>query len=67
MPPALRTRSNLGDCPLSRSVVLSGFFAAVPLALGLDAIAPLGGPIDTLCDLAGVASGALFIGLADGA
>jgi hypothetical protein len=52
---------------LSWGLILSGVSAAVLFALGFDVIAPLGGRLDTLCDLAGVASGMLFIGLADGA
>ena len=52
---------------MSWGLILSGALAAGLLALGLDVITPLGGGLDTLCDLAGVASGMLFIGLADGA
>jgi len=48
-------------------MIVSGGLAAALLALGFDAITPLGGGLDTLCVLAGVASGMLFIGLADGA
>jgi len=48
-------------------MIASGALAAALLALGFDTITPLGGGLDTLCDLAGVASGMLFIALADGA
>lgn len=48
-------------------MIVSGSLAAALLALGFNMVAPLGGGLDTLCDLAGVASGMLFIGLADGA
>ncbi len=51
---------------LSWGLIVSGALAAALLALGLNTVAPLGGGLDTLCDLAGVASGMLFIGLADG-
>jgi hypothetical protein len=37
------------------------------LTLGFDVVRPLGGSLGTLCDLVGVASGVLFVGLADGA
>jgi hypothetical protein len=47
-------------------LIVSGAFAAALRALGF-VITPLGGGLDTLCDLAGVASGMLFIRLADGA
>lgn len=52
--------------PLSWGLILSGLFAAVLLALGFNLIAPLGGRLDTLCNLAAVVSGALCIGLSDG-
>ena len=52
---------------MSWGLFLSGALAAGLLALGLDVITPLGGGLDTVCDLSGVASGMLFIGLADGA
>jgi hypothetical protein len=52
---------------VSWPLVLSGACAAVLLALGLDVVSPLGGGLDTLCDLVGVVSGVLFVGLADGA
>ena len=41
--------------------------AAGMLALGFNMILPLGGAADTLCDLAGVASTIVFLGLAEGA
>jgi len=52
---------------LSWGRIVSGVLAAALLALGFNVITPLGGGLDTLFDLAGVASGMLFIGLADGA
>jgi hypothetical protein len=57
----------IGDFRLSWGLIVSGALAAMMLALGFEVITPLGGGLDTLCDLAGVASGMLFIGLADGA
>ena len=51
---------------MSWGLILSGLFAAVLLALGFNLIAPLGGRLDTLCNLAAVVSGALCIGLSDG-
>ncbi len=47
-------------------VILSGIGAAVMLALGFNMILPLGGVADTLCDLAGVVSAIVFLGLAEG-
>jgi len=52
---------------MSWPLVLSGACAAALLALGFNIAGSLGGGLDTLCDLAGVASGVLFVGLADGA
>lgn len=52
---------------MSWGMILSGTAAAALLALGFNIVAPLGGGLDTICDLAGVVSGMLFIGLADGA
>jgi hypothetical protein len=52
---------------VSLSMIVSGALSAALLALGFNLVAPLGGGLDTVCDLAGVASGMLFIGLADGA
>jgi hypothetical protein len=49
------------------AVILSGIGAAAMLALGFNIILPLGGAADTLCDLAGVASAVVFLGLAEGA
>ncbi len=51
---------------LNLGLVASGTLAALLLALGFNMVAPLGPGLDTVCDLAGVASGMLFIGLADG-
>ena len=47
--------------------IASGLCAAGLLALGLDGIVPVGGALDTLCILAGVASALLFLGLSEGA
>ena len=41
--------------------------AATMLALGFNMIVPLGHVADTLCDLVGVASAIVFLGLAEGA
>jgi hypothetical protein len=49
------------------AVILSGIGAAAMLALGFNVIFPLGRVADTLCDLAGVASALVFLGLAEGA
>jgi hypothetical protein len=49
------------------AVILSGIGAAAMLALGFNIILPLGGAADTICDLAGVASAVVFLGLAEGA
>ncbi len=37
------------------------------LTLGFAVIAPIGGGLDGLCDMAGVASAVVFVGLVDGA
>ena len=50
-----------------RWAVLSGIGAAAMLALGFNMILPLGRVMDDLCDLAGVASAIVFLGLAEGA
>ena len=47
-------------------MILSGIGAGVMLALGFNMILPLGAVADTLCDLAGVASAIVFLGLAEG-
>ena len=44
----------------------SGLCAAGLLALGFG-VAPIGGPLDTLCDVGGIASTVLFVGLLEGA
>ena len=49
------------------AVILSGIVAAGMLALGFNVILPLGGGADTLCDLVGVASAIVSLGLAEGA
>jgi len=49
------------------AVILSGIGAAAMLALGFNIILPLDRVADTLCDLAGVASAIVFLGLAEGA
>ncbi len=51
---------------MSWGLVVSGVLAALLLALGSNMVAPLGPGLDAVCDLAGIASGMLFIGLADG-
>ena len=52
---------------MNLGLVASGTLAALLLALGFNMVVPLGPGLDAVCDLAGVASGMLFIGLADGA
>jgi hypothetical protein len=46
--------------------IISGVCAAGLLLLGFDRIAPIGGPLETVCVLAGVASAILFVGLVEG-
>ena len=47
------------------AAIVSGLCAAALLALAF--IAPLGGGLQSLCDLAGVASAVVFFGLVEGA
>lgn len=47
-------------------MIASGALAAALFTFGFDVVTPLGGGLDTLCNLGGVALGLLFIGLADG-
>jgi hypothetical protein len=49
------------------AVILSGLGAAAMLALGFNVILPLGAAADSVCDLAGVVSAIVFLGLAEGA
>ncbi len=49
------------------ALILTGIGAATMLALGSNMILPLGRVADTFCDLAGVASAIVFLGLAEGA
>jgi hypothetical protein len=49
------------------ALILSGMGAAAMLALGCNMILPLGGLADTVCNLAGVVSAIVFLGLAEGA
>ena len=53
--------------PMRWALILSGMGAAAMLALGFNMVLPLSGLADTLCDLAGVASAVVFLGLAEGA
>ena len=46
--------------------VISGACAAGLLSLGFGRIAPIGGALDTLCDVGGIASTLLFLGLLEG-
>ena len=47
--------------------ILSGLSACALLALGMGEIAPMSGVLATLCDLAGIASAVMFLGLSEGA
>ena len=46
--------------------IVSGLSAAALLTLGIRGFAPVG-PLDTLCDVAGIASALMFLGLVEGA
>ena len=52
---------------MSWGLVLTGVLSVTLLALGFNMVTPLGPGLDTICNLAGVASGTMFIGLAEGA
>jgi hypothetical protein len=52
---------------MSWPVIVSGVTCVAMLALGFNLLIPLGGGLETVCDLAAVASGVLFFGLVDGA
>jgi hypothetical protein len=47
--------------------IVSALIAATLLALGLGELAPMGGGLATLCDLAGIVSAIMFLGLSEGA
>lgn len=51
---------------VSWGFVVSRVVAAALLVLGFDLIMPLGERLDAICNLAGLASGVVFIGLSDG-
>jgi hypothetical protein len=51
---------------MSWLLIAAGLVGAAMLALGFGLIVPLGGGIGGLCDLAGIASAMVFIGLIDG-
>jgi hypothetical protein len=55
-----------GAAPMSWLLIAAGLVGAAMLALGFGLIVPLGGGIAGLCDLAGIASAMVFIGLIDG-
>jgi len=65
--PFVCTRYENWEVPMRWAVILSGIGAAAMLALGFNIILPLDRVADTLCDLAGVASAIVFVGLAEGA
>ena len=48
------------------AAIVSGLCAAALLALGFGRVAPLGGGLESLCDLAGVASAVVFFSLVEG-
>jgi hypothetical protein len=45
----------------------SGLCAAALLVLGFSEVAPIGGSLNTLCELGGVTSSILFLGLLEDA
>jgi hypothetical protein len=49
------------------TTVGSGLCAAALLTLGLSGVAPIGDPLNTVCNLGGVASAMLFLGLLEDA
>ena len=49
------------------ATILTGACAVGLLTLGLNIILPLGGPLDGLCDVLGLASATAFLGLLEGA
>jgi hypothetical protein len=51
---------------MSLSLLVSGLTGAGMLVLGTNLILPLGSAVGGLCDLVGVASTVIFLGLADG-
>ena len=64
-PPLFLRRTETGDISLSRGLIWSGACAAGLLTLGFDSL-PLGGALNSLCDLAGITAAIVFFGLADG-
>jgi hypothetical protein len=57
----------IGGVPLNIVAIVSGLCAATLLALSFSGIAPLGGGLESFCELAGVASAVVFFGLVEGA
>lgn len=51
---------------MSRGLIWSGACAAGLLTLGFEMALPLGGALNSLCDLAGITAAIVFFGLADG-
>jgi hypothetical protein len=51
---------------MTLALIVSGLGCAAMLALGSGLVLPLGTVAGGLCDLIGVASGMVFMGLADG-
>ncbi len=49
------------------AAIVSGLGGVALLALGLNMIVPLSGAVDSLCNVAGVASTVMFFGLVEGA
>jgi hypothetical protein len=62
--PSISTES--GTIPMTWLLIVTGLGAAVLLALGFNLIVPLSNGIGGLCDLAGIASAVVFLGLTDG-
>lgn len=52
---------------MSGPTILTGLVGAFMLALGSDLILPVSGAMGGVCDLVGLASSMVFIGLVDGA
>ena len=50
---------------MSLSLIVSGLCCAAMLALGFGLVLPVGTLVGGLCDMLGVASGIVFLGLAE--
>jgi hypothetical protein len=54
------------ECPESSMTALSAVGGAILLAFGSNFIVPIGSAVGGICDLAGIASLMVFLGLLDG-